>query len=80
MNFNFEVLEMQKWNIPANRDQRVDKKLVVRLVIMFIFRVMVVKMWKMAQKLVTVWEKHLSAPEKSSWDFSKNSMVNRPWI
>ena len=41
MEFNFEVLEMQKWNIPTDRTQRVDEKngVIICLVIMLTPRV-----------------------------------------
>ena len=42
---NFEGLEMQKWNKPTHRTQRVDDKNgVICLVIMFIPKVVVIKM------------------------------------
>ena len=55
--------------------QRVDEKNGVICLVMFIPRVMVIKMSKMGyflyfllmtDKLVTVWAKYLSEPEKSS--------------
>ena len=58
-------------------------------VIIFPPRVMVIKMLKIAhffvffaydsKKLVTVWAKCLSAPERSYWVISENGMVNRLW-
>ena len=49
---NFESLEMQKWNIQADRAQRVDgKNGVICLVIMFAPGVMIIKMSKMAHFL-----------------------------
>ena len=49
---SFGGFEMEKWNIPKDRSQRVDKKNgVVSLVIMFAPRVMVIKMSKMAHFL-----------------------------
>ena len=68
--------------------QRVDEKNGVICLVMFIPRVMVVKMSKMvcflyfllmSDKLVTVWAKYSSDPEKSSWLHSKNGMVNKLW-
>ena len=56
---------------------------------MFIPGVMVIKMSKMAYllyfllmtgKLVAVWAKYSSKPEKFSWVLSKNGMVNKLWI
>ena len=41
MELNFEGLEMQKWNIPTDRVQRVDKK-IGWFVVMFTLRVMVI--------------------------------------
>ena len=47
MILNFKDLEMQKWNIPMDRTQRVDEKNgVICLVIMFTSGVMVIKMSK----------------------------------
>ena len=46
MGLNFEGMEMQKWNIPVYRSQRVDKKNEVICLIMFIFGVMVITMSK----------------------------------
>ena len=52
MELNFERIEMQKWNIPTDRAERVDgQNGVICLVIMFILRVMVIKMSKMAHFL-----------------------------
>ena len=49
MEINFEGLEMQTWNIPTDKAQRVDgKNGVTCLVIMFTPRAMVIKMSKMA--------------------------------
>ena len=46
---NFEGLEMQKRNIPKDRDQGVNEKNgVICLFIVFTSRVMVIKMLKMA--------------------------------
>ena len=42
MELNFEGLEMQKWNIPTDRVQRVDKKIGWFVVVMFTLRVMVI--------------------------------------
>ena len=48
MGLKFQVFEMQKWNISTYRAQRVDEKNdVIRLVI-FISKVMVIRMSKMA--------------------------------
>ena len=52
----FEVLEMQKWNITTIRVQRVDEKReVICLVIMLTPKVMVVKMLKMAHFCTFCW-------------------------
>ena len=49
---NFEGLEMQKWNIPKDRAQRVDeKKRAICLINMFSPRVIVIRMSKMAHFL-----------------------------
>ena len=46
---NFEGLEMQKWNIVADRAERVDEENgVICLIIIFAPRVMTIKMRKMA--------------------------------
>ena len=42
MELNFEGLEMQKWNIPTDRVQRVNKKIGWFVVVMFTLRVMVI--------------------------------------
>ena len=48
MELYFEGPEIQKWNIPTDRTQRVgEKNGVICLIIMFIARVMVIKMSKM---------------------------------
>ena len=45
LKLNFEGLGMQRWNKPTNRAQRVDEKSVfICLVIMFTYRVIVIKM------------------------------------
>ena len=52
MELNFERIEMQKWNIPTDRAERVDgQNGFICLVIMFTLRVMVIKMSKMAHFL-----------------------------
>ena len=52
MELNFEGFEMQKWNIPADRAQRVDEKNgIMCLVIMFTPSSIVIKMSKMAHFL-----------------------------
>ena len=49
MEFNFEGHEMQKWNIPTDRAQKVDQKNgIICLVIMFTPGCMVIKMSQMA--------------------------------
>ena len=87
MKLNLEVLEIQKWNIPTNRTQRVDKKNeVICLLIMFIPRAS--KMSQMtnflysadgSKKSVTGWANYLTAPKRSYWLLSENGMVNRLW-
>ena len=53
MELNFEGLEIQKWNMPTDRAQRVDDKNgVICLVIMYTPGVMVIKMSKMAHLLM----------------------------
>ena len=52
MEFNFEGLEMQKWNISTDRAQRVDEKNgFIFLVIMFIPRVINIKTSKITDFL-----------------------------
>ena len=52
MVLTFKVFEMQKWNKPTHRGQKVgEKNMVMCLVIMFTTRVMVIKMSKIAQFL-----------------------------
>ena len=50
---NFESFEIQKWNIPIDRTQRIyGKNRVICLVIMFTPGVMVIKMSQMAHFLL----------------------------
>ena len=49
---NFEGLEMEKWNIPMERDQRLDEKNGV--ICLFMPRVIVIEMSKMAYFLYFV--------------------------
>ena len=90
MELNFEGLEIQNWNIPMERTGKGNEKNgAIFLVIMFTPRVMFIKMPKNgsfflfsaneSKKLVTVWAKYLSAPERSYWFLSENGMVNRLW-
>ena len=52
MGLNFEGLEMQKWNIAMNRTQKADENNgVVSLAIMFVSRVTVIKVSKIAHFL-----------------------------
>ena len=52
MELNFEVLEMQNWNLPTNRTQRIDEKnKIIYLFIMFSPKIMVIKMSKMTRFL-----------------------------
>ena len=85
MELNFEVLEMQKLNIPKERAQRVNEKSgVICLVIMFTPRITVIKMSKAAhffvssaddsKKSVKVWGKYLSASERSYLPLLDNAM------
>ena len=49
MELNFEGLEMQKWNILTDMDQRLDEKnVVIYLVIKFALRIMVINISKIA--------------------------------
>ena len=52
MELNFKGLEIQKWNIPIDRAQRVGQENgVIGPVIMFTLKVIVIKMSKMAHFL-----------------------------
>ena len=65
MCINFEDLEMQKWNIPTVRVQRVNERNVANgLAVMFTSGVMVIKMSKMARFLY-----FLLMPEKNQSHF-----------
>ena len=66
--WDFEVLRMQRWDKPTDKAQRVDEKMgliwwLLKCItwLFFVFSVDDTK------KLVTVWTKHLSATERSSW-------------
>ena len=49
MELNLEGLEMQKWNILTDMDQRLDEKnVVIYLVIKFALRIMVINISKIA--------------------------------
>ena len=71
MEFNFEGLEIQKWNISADRTQRVDKEMGslvscyghknVKNGSFFVFSAY------NSKKLVTVWARYLNAPGRSYW-------------
>ena len=78
--FNFQGLEMQNWNILTYRAQRVDEKrseksrngsIFVKNGSFFVFSAGDSKI------LVPVWAKCLSAPERSYWVLLENGMVNR---
>ena len=87
MELNFEVLQMQRQNIPTDRVWSLDEKNgIICLVIMFTFRVMANKMSKNfvfsandRKKLVTVWVKYVSVSERCYWVLSENGIVNRLW-
>ena len=52
MELKFEGIEMQKWNIPTDRAQRVDEKYgVICLIIMFTLDINVMNMSKVAHFL-----------------------------
>ena len=71
MKLNFEDLEMQKWNMPTNRAQKLHgKNGVICLVIMFTPRVMVIKVSKMAPFLY-----FLLMPAKNQSQFGQNIYV-----
>ena len=83
MEWNFEVLEMQKWNVPTDIAQRVGAKNgAICLFIMIIHRVKALKMSKMALLLFCWWgqkishslAKYLSASERSFLVLLENAM------
>ena len=87
MELNFEGLEMQGWNTPTNRVQRVEEKNGVYVGSFIMFTpgiVVIIKMSKMAhffvfsaddnKNSVIVWEKHLSASERSCLALSGNGV------
>ena len=68
MELNFEGLEMQKWNIPSDRAQRIDEKNgVICLVILFRPGVMVIKISKIVHCLY-----FLLMPAKNQSQFGQN--------
>ena len=83
---NFERLKNQHLNVPTNRAQRVDEKnRFTCLVITFTSRIKVIKMSKSGslfelfadgrkKSVSTVWEKYLSASERSHSLLSENAM------
>ena len=82
---NFEDLEMQKWNIPTNKAQRVNEKNgVIYLAITFTPRVVVIEMLRMAHFLYFLliaaktqsqfWSKYLRASERSCLTILRNAM------
>ena len=87
MELNFEVLEMQKWNIPTHRvdeknAQRINEKNgIICLVVMLTPRVKVIKMSKKAhclsfqQKIGHSLSKIFKASERSYGILSKNGIV-----
>ena len=53
MELNLEGLEMQKWNILTDMDQRLDEKnVVIYLVIKFALRIMVINISKIAHFII----------------------------
>ena len=72
MELNFEGLEIQKWNLPTDRAQIVNKKNgIIYLVIMLTPQVMVIKMSKMADFLY-----FLLMPAKNQSQFGQNIYVH----
>ena len=80
-----EDLEMQKWNIPTNKAQRVNEKNgVIYLAITFTPRVVVIEMLRMAHFLYFLliaaktqsqfWSKYLRASERSCLTILRNAM------
>ena len=73
---NFEGLEIQKWNIPTDTTQRVDKKNgVICLVMMLTPRVMVIKMPKMAHFLYFLLRRAKNLPQ-----FRQNIQVQLKYL
>ena len=81
IDLNFELLEMQKWNISTDKAQRADEKNgIISLVIVFTPRT---ELWSLkyqnglffvffaddSKKLVTDWPIYSSAPERSYLDW-----------
>ena len=74
MELNFEGLKMQKWDVPMDSAQRVDKKSgIISLFIMFTLRVMVIKMSKMSHFFV-------SSDDDSKKSFSLGKTMKCIWI
>ena len=70
---NFEVLEMQKWNMSTDRAQRVDEKngvICVQYQQWLIFCISADD----SKKSVTVWSKCLSVSERSYLALLENAM------
>ena len=81
MELNFEDLEMQKWNIPTDKAQRVDEKnSAISLVIMFTPRVMVSKISKIFfspnDKKISHCVVKIFKCIQSYQGLSKNDMIN----
>ena len=74
MELNFEGLKMQKWDVPIDRTQRVDKKRgIISLFIMFTPRVMVIKMSKMSHFFV-------SSDDDSKKSFGLGKIMKCIWM
>ena len=77
---------MQKWNISTYRAQRVDEKNDVICLVMFTFKVMVVRMSKMAHLMYFLlnteknrpslgkWVRYLNASQRSNLALLQNTM------
>ena len=85
MELNFEVPEMQKWNIPTDRAQWIDEKNgAICLALLFSPESWSFKCQKWlvifstddSKNPVIVWEKYLSASERSHSPLLKNAMNN----
>ena len=82
MQLNFYGFEIQKWNIPSERAQRVDEKNeVICLFIMFTPRIMAIKMSKMAYFCVFWWQKKKSvtAPSKKIFLLASKIAFHKWW-
>ena len=83
MQLNFEGLEIQKWNIPTDRAQRVDKKMGLFVWLSCLLpslrslkcpKCLFCIFADASRRLVTFWPKYLSPSERSYLASSENAM------